>query len=87
MTNPKLDYYYFNACPFCKMVMREIKSNNILVNYCDIWGDPKFSEKLIQDRGKRTVPVLYIDGIPMGESSDIMDWLDKNKDNLEKEQK
>ncbi len=84
MTPPNLDFYYYDACPFCQMVIRVIKKHNILVNYLDIWENPVYGEKLIQDRGRRTVPVLYIDGVPMGESSDIMRWLEENKDKLEK---
>ena len=66
------------------MVMKVIKEHKIAVNLCDIWEDSAHEDKLIQDRGKRTVPVLYIDGVPMGESNDIMRWLEENKDYLEK---
>jgi glutaredoxin len=84
MSSPKLDLYYFDACPFCQYVLRAIQGLNIKVNYMHIYDEPKNMEKLMQDTGRKTTPCLYIDGNPMFESQDIIDWLEKNQDNLEK---
>lgn len=48
----------------------------------DILEDQEALEKHIAKTGKRTVPCLYIDGNPLFESSDIIDWLDKNQSDL-----
>ncbi len=82
---PQLDYYFFESCPFCQMVMNVIKQNKIRVNYKDILKDSSAMEKLLADTGRRTVPCLYIDGKPMHESRDIIKWLEQNLDNLEKQ--
>jgi glutaredoxin len=84
MNSPTLALYYFESCPFCVMVLRAIEKLNIAVQYRDIFSDSEHLNKLVSDTGKRTVPCLYIDGNPMFESSDIMDWLEKNAPNLEK---
>lgn len=84
MTAPKLDYYYFESCPFCQMVMEVINRNSIKVEYCDIFANKAHLDKLVSDTGRQTVPCLYIDGKPMHESRDIIAWLQSNLDNLEK---
>lgn len=83
---PELDFYYFDACPYCQRVINVIKKNKIKVNWIDIHEDLSSLQKLIQITGKKTVPCLFIDGDPMHESLDIMAWLEKNLDRLTKEE-
>ena len=80
----KLDYYYFPSCPFCQMVDSVIKELKIKVEYKNIHEDRSSLEKLFKDTGRQTVPCLYIDGEPMHESRDIIQWLETNKSKLEK---
>ncbi len=84
MSAPHLALYYFDSCPFCVMVLRTIEKLNIDVEYRDIFSVKEHLNKLVSDTGKQTVPCLYIDGKPMFESSDIMDWLAQNAPNLKK---
>ena len=84
MSSPKLEYFYFDSCPFCQMVQQLIEKHRIKVEYCDIHANKEYLDKLVHDTGRRTVPCLYIDGNPMHESQDIMAWLEANLDNLEK---
>jgi glutaredoxin len=62
--------------------MRVIDELKISVNYMNIYENTNNMEKLIYITGKKTVPCLFIDGVPMHESSDIMEWLQKNESNL-----
>lgn len=72
----KLELFMFETCPYCQRVMREIESSgrtdielhNIHENYLD-------KVRLIEEGGKEQVPCLFIDGKPMYESLDIIDWL------------
>jgi glutaredoxin len=82
MKNPILDFYYFDACPYCQRVMSVIDELKINVNYMNIYENTNHMEKLMYITGRKTVPCLFIDGVPMHESSDIMDWLRKNEKNL-----
>ncbi|MCP4914308.1 MAG: glutaredoxin [Oligoflexia bacterium] len=84
MSTPKLEYFYFDACPFCQKVLRVIQSTNIKVEYKDIMSDMSSLERLVNDTGRRTVPCLYIDNMPMHESDDIIHWIEENVDKLEK---
>jgi glutaredoxin 3 len=84
INSPKLELYYFPSCPFCHFVQQKIEELNINVKLYNIHQDPKSLRKLVDDTGRSTVPCLYTDGKPMHESSDIIRWLDENKDKLEK---
>ena len=64
--------------------METIRELNLKVELKNIHEDFSHLEKLRADTGRTTVPCLYIDGRPMFESHDIMDWLKANTDKLEK---
>jgi len=80
----KLDLYYFDSCPYCQIVLKVIKELNLLVDLKNIHEDEANLLKLYSDTGRRTVPCLYIDDVPLFESLDIIDWLRKNSHHLEK---
>ena len=76
--NHKLTLYYFNSCPFCQDVLQFIKQKNITVSLANIHTDPNHKADLIRVGGKQQVPCLIIDGNPLYESRDIIDWLHTN---------
>lgn len=84
MKTPILDYYYFDACPYCQRVSNVINKHKIKVNYKNIYDDPANLKKLATVTGKKMVPCLFIDEKPMHESLDIIAWLEKNLAQLEK---
>lgn len=84
MAVAKLEYFYFDACPFCQMVDRTINELKIEVNYRNILEDEANLERLVKDTGRRTVPCLYVDNKPMHESAQIIYWLKENADQLPK---
>ena len=75
----KLALYKFDTCPYCRRVMNYIEeSGRSDVEYHDIHKSVQDRERLIRDGGKEQVPCLFIDGKPMYESSDIIEWLKAN---------
>lgn len=68
-----------DPCPYCRKVMRYMEENNIQVEMVDILADPKNREELIEVGGINQVPMLLIDGKPLYESDDIVQWF---KDNM-----
>lgn len=71
--------YKKDSCPFCQKVMSFIKNNDIQdIEYRDIIEEPKFKEELVENGGQNQVPCLFIDGKPLYESDDIIDYLEKN---------
>jgi glutaredoxin 2 len=84
MKAPLLELYFFESCPYCQRVLRVINELKIRVIYKDIYDDTNNMAKLIHITGKKMVPCLFIDGNPMHESLDIMNWLNTNKEKLDK---
>ena len=72
----KLELFKKDSCPYCQKVMKYIsaveRSDIILL---DILDDEANRIRLIAEGGKQQVPCLFIDGEPMYESEDIIDWL------------
>ena len=74
-----LKFYYLEACPYCKKVRQYMDRNNISVEMLEINADPKNQKELIEIGGKDQVPMLLIDGKPLYESDDIINWFKENK--------
>ena len=79
-----LELYYFETCPFCQRVLRQIDElglkNKIILK--DVHASQEARDFHYQTTGRSTVPCLYIDGKPLFESSDICEWLIENQANL-----
>ncbi len=76
---PTLKLYMFETCPFCQKVIREIESSGR--TDIELHNIRQFEEdrlELIKVGGKQQVPCLFIDGVPMYESDDIVAWLKEN---------
>ena len=66
------------GCPFCNKVRKYMKDNDITVEMMDIHADPKNQKDLIKLGGIDQVPMLLIDGKPLYESDDIIQWFKEN---------
>lgn len=76
MARPKLELFYKVGCPWCEKVFSYMRENDITVDATyDIYDGDANRERLIEVGGKQQVPCLIIDGKPLYESSDIIDYL------------
>jgi len=74
-----LDLYMFETCPYCQKVISEIAlSGRNDVVFHNIHENEADRLELIRVGGKQQVPCLFIDGKPLYESDDIVDWLRSN---------
>lgn len=71
--------YMRPQCPYCKKVMNYLNSTGQKIPVKDIGQDPQALQELIQIGGKKQVPCLFINGRPLYESNDIIQWLKANK--------
>ena len=72
----KLELYMMDTCPFCRNVFRSIEEmGRTDIEMHDINRSMEDRERLVRDGGKLQVPCLFIDGKPMYESDDIIEWL------------
>jgi len=71
--------YYRPTCPYCVRVIDYLKRHKeIKVQLKNISSDAKARKELIEIGGKQQVPCLFIDGVPLYESRDIIAWLSEN---------
>ena len=72
----KLELFMFDTCPFCRRVLNYIdESVRTDVELHNIRKNEAYRMRLIEVGGMEQVPCLFIDGKPMYESLDIIDWL------------
>jgi len=74
-----LALYYYPSCSYCQKVLRFIQERDIQVTLKDINQNDAYRQELMKTGGKSQVPCLFIDGKPLYESDDIIDWLDENR--------
>ena len=75
----KLELYKFDSCPDCVRVFDYIrKSGRTDIEMRDIMKNEADYKRLLEVGGMDQVPCLFIDGKPMYESLDIIDWLEKH---------
>ncbi|MDF2550541.1 MAG: glutaredoxin [Chlamydiales bacterium] len=73
-----LTLYYFAECPYCQKVLRFMKEHKIELEMKNT-REGTWQEELIRIGGKSQVPCLVIDGAPLYESEDIIQWLATNE--------
>lgn len=73
----KLELFKKDTCPYCRRVMSYIEqSGRTDVEYKDIIKSDENRRRLVEVGGKQQVPCLFIDGDPLYESMDIINWLE-----------
>lgn len=78
----KVKLFFTQFCPHCVGCKEFIEENNLNVELMDATTDQEIKKELLEVGGKLQVPMLSIDDKPMFESSDILNWLKENKDQL-----
>ena len=74
----ELVLYYKPTCPFCAKVLDFMEEDGIELPLRNILTDDAALKTLIEVGGKKQVPCLFIDGAPLYESNDIIDYLRAN---------
>lgn len=67
--------YKYDSCPFCFRVARAIRELGLDVPTRDTLMERGARDELIAATGMSQVPCLFIDGVPLLESADIVAWL------------
>lgn len=74
----KLILYHFPSCPYCVKVFKYMESEGIELEMRNIRKNLDWRRELEEVGGIVQVPCLFIDGVPMYESDDIIVWLGEN---------
>ena len=71
-----LELFYMPTCPYCRKVLAWMRDHDVEdITLFDIVSEPKNKDRLITEGGKHQVPCLFIDGKPLYESDDIIEYL------------
>ena len=72
-----LELLNFDTCPYCRRVRDHMDRLGVKgVRLRDIHTEAGAANELVARGGKLQVPALFIDGVPLYESAEIIDWLD-----------
>tara|TARA_A100001015_G_scaffold16268_1_gene19039 strand:- start:898 stop:1149 length:252 start_codon:yes stop_codon:yes gene_type:complete len=74
----KLILYTRNFCYFCQKVEFFMVNEKIDLEVRNISESDVFRKELMTGGGKTQTPCLFIDGVAMYESDDIIEWLGEN---------
>ena len=69
--------YVKNLCPYCRKVTTYMKQHDIEIPIKDVYSDVNAMVELVTIGGKNQAPCLFIDGKPLYESDDIIEFLKK----------
>ena len=70
--------FYKPTCGFCRKVTHYMETNGIDIELKNVNESSAIRDELIAIAGKTQVPCLVIDGKPLHESNDIIEWLASN---------
>jgi len=76
----KITLYQFEQCPYCEKVRQKLAEKNVEYEKVNVPHDREdpIRKDLLEKSGVATVPVIQIDDKYIGESSDIVNHLEKN---------
>jgi glutaredoxin 3 len=67
MSTPRVVVYSTNYCGFCRRAEELLRRERIAFETIDVTGDLRARAELVaRANGRRTVPVIFIDGEPIG---------------------
>jgi len=74
----QITLYQFESCPFCKRVRDKLAELKLDYKTIEVPYDNEhpLRQKLFKESGVSTVPVIEIDGKYIGESQDIIEYLE-----------
>lgn len=68
----KIVIYTSSSCPYCLRAKALLKRKNAKFEEINIENDQQLREKMIQQAdGRKTVPQIFINGIPIGGCDDL----------------
>jgi glutathione S-transferase len=80
----QIELFHRQECPYSAKVRRFIEAEGLKsqIKYHEIDKEEGSDRKLLDLTGDEQVPCLVVDGKPILESDDIVDWLEDHKDDL-----
>ena len=67
----KVEIYTKDYCPYCKRAKHLLDRKGVDYVEYDVTHDVEGQQAMIERSGGRTVPQIFIDGVPVGGSDDL----------------
>jgi glutaredoxin 3 len=80
---PTLNLFYTTYCPYSRKVLNYLNQIHKKVPMTNVENNPQAKEYLRTYGGKMQVPCLFINGQPLYESDEIIQWLSQHQDLLD----
>lgn len=77
--NTPVTLYTTPFCPYCLAAKRLLEEHDIPYENIDIAGTENFREFLYQKTGRRTVPQILINDVPIGGYTDLLSLSQQGK--------
>ncbi len=71
MNQPKVVMYKKDPCPYCDRALRLLNEKNIPCHIIDLTGQDEEIQKIKNETGWRTVPIILIHGKLIGGYTDL----------------
>ena len=71
MSQPGIDMYTTNWCPYCERARKLLKSKGATFQEIDVESTPERRAEMISRSGRRTVPQIFIGDQHVGGSDDL----------------
>jgi glutaredoxin 3 len=68
---PQVIIYTTSYCPYCSGVKAFMQSKNVEFEEVDVTNDPTRRAEMERMSSRRTVPQVFVDGIPIGGFDDV----------------
>ncbi len=68
---PKVILYTRDYCAFCRHAKALLRSKGVAFEEIDISQDEALQEKVWRSSGRKTVPLIFVDGRPLGGFEEI----------------
>lgn len=78
----ELMLYYASTCPYSRKVLNYLNSIEKTVPMKDVSRNAEAKREFLELGDIKVVPCLTIDGTPLYDAYDIIDWLSSHQENL-----
>ena len=70
----RVEIYTKDYCPYSKRAKQLLSGKGIEFEEFDVTHDVAGQQEMIERSGRRTVPQIFIDGVHIGGSDDLVDY-------------
>ena len=69
----RVEIYTKDYCPYCRRAKHLLETKGVRFEEYDVTNDAAGQRDMIQRSGRRTVPQVFVDGLQVGGSDDLIE--------------